>query len=248
MFASLHSDIADPVKRIIAIHHSTNDAKRLGENSPLADTLKLAGALSPRFTKRLVNMYVDNKLTTLLPLKVNTVVSNVPGPPIDLYASGAKLVQYHGLGVLTPGVGLFHLVFSYMGDISFTVLADREMMPDPDFYRQCLQAAMDELKSAVENTSEEDIRRMIAEEMGLLARKPVADEANAKPAVAAKEKPAVSKPKAALKRKASSAKAATVDVAVAKQSAEPEKPAKSAAKKKVVRKRASTKVKESDSV
>ena len=159
IFTSLNSNIDDPLERLIAIHKSTDEAKEFAENAPLKDALKLAGALSPRLTKRLINTYVDNKITTHLPMKINTVVSNVPGPNFPLYCSGAKLLRYHGLGLLTPGVGIFHLVFTYCGQVSITVLADRDMLDDPCAYKQCLQDSFDELKTAVENASEDDIKR-----------------------------------------------------------------------------------------
>ncbi|MEH6636819.1 MAG: WS/DGAT domain-containing protein, partial [Halioglobus sp.] len=53
-----------------------------------------------------------------------------------------------GLGVLTPGMGIFHLVFSYAGKLSLSVLADRDIMPDPEFYHDCLVASYEELYSA----------------------------------------------------------------------------------------------------
>lgn len=150
IFTSLHSNIEDPLERLLAIHRSTNEAKQFGENTPVRDALKLAGAMSPRLSKRLLNAYIDNKLTRHSPLKINTVISNVAGPNFPLYCSGAKLLRYHGLGVLTAGVGIFHLVFTYCDEITITVLADREIMPDPDFYRKCLDNSFAELKAAVE--------------------------------------------------------------------------------------------------
>src|SRR5690554_3292223 len=149
IFTSLNSHIDDPVERLKAIHVSTNEAKQFGENSPARDTLKLAGAMSPRLTKRLLHAYIDNKLTKHSPLKINTVISNVAGPNFPLYCSGAKLLRYHGLGVLTAGVGIFHLVFTYCDEITITVLADREIMPDPDFYRKCMDKSFAEMKTAV---------------------------------------------------------------------------------------------------
>lgn len=241
MFASLNSDIDNPVERIIAIHHSAMDAKRLGENTPLADTLKLAGALSPRFTKRLVNLYVDNKLTTFLPLKVNTVVSNIPGPPIELYASGARMVKYHGLGVLTPGVGLFHLVFSYLDEVSMTILADRDMMPDPQFYRECIDAAFDELKQAVDKASDMDVDRFIAKQSGTVL--PTLSTAN----TAADSSP-VKKPKAKAVRKKAASSASSSKAQAAKPKAKKAAvTAKKAAKpaKKAVKKAASAKTESS---
>ena len=55
----------------------------------------------------------------------------------------------YGLGMLTAGVGLFHTIFSMGDSISITVLASRDHLPDPAFYRQCLEESYDELKTAV---------------------------------------------------------------------------------------------------
>ena len=148
IFTNIHTNIADPVERIHAIHKSTDEAKEFGEQTPLIDALKLAGVFSPRLTKSLVHLYIDNKLTERLPINFSSVISNVPGPPFPLYCSGAKLVQYHGVGLLTPGVGLFHLVMSYCGTVTISIVADRNIMPDPSFYRECLEKSFEELKTA----------------------------------------------------------------------------------------------------
>lgn len=189
IFTSLNSHIDDPVERLKAIHHSTNEAKDFGENTPARDALKLAGAMSPRLTKFLLDAYVDNKLTRHSPLKINTVVSNIMGPNFPLYCCGAKLLRYHGLGVLTPGVGIFHLIFTYCGEITLTILADRAIMPDPAFYRECMDSAFEELKEAVKNDQENKL---------IEAKKLVSDSEN-------KTKKATANKKASSSAKAASA-------------------------------------------
>ena len=77
------------------------------------------------------------------------VITNVAGPAESLYSAGARLVQYYPMGVLTAGGGLFHAVFSMGGTLSITATADREAMPDPEFYRQCLDDSFAELKATV---------------------------------------------------------------------------------------------------
>lgn len=57
-------------------------------------------------------------------MNISTCISNVPGPDFPLYCAGARMVDYYALGVLTPGMGIFHLVFSYFGKITLSVLAD----------------------------------------------------------------------------------------------------------------------------
>jgi diacylglycerol O-acyltransferase / wax synthase len=148
VFASLHTDIADPVQRIIAIKQSTENAKLSGEASPLVDALMLAGVFSPVISKSVARFWSRNELSRHIPVNVSTCISNVAGPDFPLYCAGARMVDYYGLGVLTPGMGIFHLVFSYSGKVTLSVLADRDILPDPEFYHDCLVAAYEELYAA----------------------------------------------------------------------------------------------------
>ena len=88
-------------------------------------------------------------LTTRLPRRVDAImVSNVAGIQQPLYFCGAQMVSMYGMGPVIDQAGLFHAVFSYDGKITFTFTACREMLPDPAFYAECLQASCDELKAA----------------------------------------------------------------------------------------------------
>lgn len=152
VFASLHTDITDPLERLAAIKQGTEEAKHTGEASPMVDAIMLAGVMAPAVTKALAGFWSRNELSRFIPLNVSTCISNVPGPDFPLYCAGAKLVDYYGLGVLTPGLGIFHLVFSYSGKVTLSVLADRDIMPDPEFYHDCLIAAYEELYTAARGT------------------------------------------------------------------------------------------------
>jgi diacylglycerol O-acyltransferase len=81
----------------------------------------------------------------------NTIITNVPGAPMQLYMCGAELVDSFSLGPLLPNIGLFHIVYSAVqnkiGTISLSFTACRDMLPDPEFYAQCLQDSFDELYS-----------------------------------------------------------------------------------------------------
>ena len=148
IYASLHTDIEAPLERLQAITQSTADAKAAGERSPLVDVLKVAGAVSPIVAKTVAGVWSRNHLSSYVPVNISTVVTNVPGPDFDLYCAGARMVDYYGLGVLTPGMGVFHAVFSYAGKVTLSVLADRNIMPDPEFYHTCLVTAYEELYAA----------------------------------------------------------------------------------------------------
>ena len=152
MYCAIHTDIEDPLERLKAVHDSANDAKISNEENPLVDALKVAGAFSPALSQTAAELYSNRQLSRFVPANISTVISNVPGPNFPLYSAGAKMVRYHAMGLLTPGCGVFHLVYSCNGLITVTLLADRDIIPDPAFYRECLEASFAETLKATRKT------------------------------------------------------------------------------------------------
>ncbi|MCR9106957.1 MAG: wax ester/triacylglycerol synthase family O-acyltransferase [Gammaproteobacteria bacterium] len=151
MNVALRTDIEDPVQRMIEVHEEALSAKSYAE------------ALGPRFAVDLADVMPGNVLslairtasaTGLVESNVmfNTIVTNVPGAPFQLYMCGAELIDSISLGPLLPNVGLFHIVYSSVqdkkGSINLSFTACRDMLPDPAFYAQCLREAHDELRDA----------------------------------------------------------------------------------------------------
>ncbi|EEB77009.1 MAG: wax ester/triacylglycerol synthase family O-acyltransferase [Halioglobus sp.] len=151
MNLGLRSDIEDPAERLAAIHEESKSAKAYAE------------ALGPRFAVDLTDVLPGNVLslavrtasaTGLAEASVmsNTIVTNVPGAPFQLYMCGAKLIDSISLGPLLPNVGLFQIVYSSVqdkkGTVTLSFTACRDMMPDPGFYAECLQQSFDELYAA----------------------------------------------------------------------------------------------------
>ena len=85
----------------------------------------------------------------------NTIVTNVPGPPVPIYSAGARMVSIYGMVCLIDGMGLGHVVHSYCDDITVTATADREAMPDPEFYAKCLKDSFNEHKAAIKDAAGE---------------------------------------------------------------------------------------------
>lgn len=185
VFCSMHSDIEDPVERLRAVHASANEAKEFGAASPMVDAMKVAGYFSPWLTKSAARWYSSAHLSSRLPVNVSTVITNVPGPPIDLYCAGSKLVAYYGLGLLTPGCGLFHAIYTVGSHLTITVLADREHLEQPDMYRECLRASLEELKAAAIDQQNKAVKQTKAAAAKPKA-KPKAKKAPAKKAAAKK--------------------------------------------------------------
>lgn len=213
IFASLHTDISDPIERLKAIHASTAQAKEFGDNSPLVDAMKLAGVFSPAISKAAASFWSRRQLSRFVPANTSTVITNVPGPNFDLFCAGARLVQYQGLGVLTPGVGLFHTVFSQSDRINMSILGDRDIIPDPQFYIQCMREAYQELLTAVQQRSA--VRPAAAQR--LVRKKVTSKNVAAKKPAAKKTAPKKAGKKLPAKRKSATATARpTTKTAVAK--------------------------------
>lgn len=144
MFVPLGSHIASPMARMQYVHEETQKAKsfttamgarQMTEVSKLASApvMNIGAALATRL-----------KLANHVKPLINTVVTNVPGPSIPLYSSGAKLVAMYGKLCLVDGMRLGHIVNSYAGKVSLSFTADRDAMPDPDFYHQCIIESFEE--------------------------------------------------------------------------------------------------------
>jgi len=142
MTAAIHTDIKDPVKRLRAIYESTLDSKeaRSGLSARImTDLTRHVPAATQVLASRLV-------LSTGAAARVcNLFVSNVPGPQVQLYMNGARQLGTYGMAPLSNGMGLFIATPSYNGKMSFSVTSTREVMPDIDFFMDCLRASHDEL-------------------------------------------------------------------------------------------------------
>ena len=111
--------------------------------------MDISRGLWPQFLGMGMRVATLAAVTSDISLPLHTVVSNVPGPQAPLYLAGAKVHMMTGIGPVMDMMGLFHGVISGAGRITITFVSCRELLPDPGFYRECLQAAYDELEAAV---------------------------------------------------------------------------------------------------
>jgi hypothetical protein len=81
---------------------------------------------------------------------MNTVVSNVRGPAQAQYLAGAELQRLYPISIPTDSIGINHTAVSYAGYMWVGVVACRDMLPDPDFYAQCIRDSFNELLQAAD--------------------------------------------------------------------------------------------------
>lgn len=79
----------------------------------------------------------------------NTVVTNVPGPQVPLYAAGAELLAIYPVVPIAKGQAVSIGVTSYNGGVFFGLNADRDSMPDVDVLTQCIGDSLAALVSTV---------------------------------------------------------------------------------------------------
>ena len=148
MFVRLHTDEADAVSRLEKVYRTTVSSKEMskavGARSMTDVTQTMPGALAG-ISGRLVAR--TGLMSRMKPI-ANCVVTNIPGPQIPLYFTGAKMVSNFGLGLPMEGIGLFHCVLSYNGAITVAITGCRAQLPDPEFYAECLDKSFRELRKA----------------------------------------------------------------------------------------------------
>jgi len=153
MFVPLGSHIPTATERMKYVTEETLKAKTftsaMGARQ-MTEMTKLAPAPVMNFGSMVFSRL---KLADRMKPFINTVVTNVPGPPVPIYSAGAKLIGLHGKLCLVDGVRLGHVVHSYIDQVTIGFTADRNAVPDPDFYSDCLKASFDDHMEALKRIS-----------------------------------------------------------------------------------------------
>lgn len=217
MIAPLGTHIADAAERLDYVFKRTKNSKAMTKAIG-ARTMTEVSKVNPLLYMALgAQLFNRVSIAHRLAMPFNTVVTNVPGPPVHIYSAGARMESMAlSLICLTDGLGLAHVVQSYVDEAIISFTACRDIMPDPEFYSECLQDSFADMLAAAKLTE---------------AQTPPAKSAPKKPAPrkTAAKKPAARKPVTrTASAKTSSAKATTTK-STAKGSAVKRKPAKASA-------------------
>jgi diacylglycerol O-acyltransferase / wax synthase len=160
---SVCTDIADPVKRLLAIRDGAKTSKRVTD------------AIGKEFARDLMEFVpnlVSETLTRYVRLpRIGLIVSNVRGPDVPLYMAGARLVNYSPISIPIDGMGLNVTGFSYAGTMWICAVSCREILPDPAFFATCMRESFEELKAAAGNVSTVEQPKPVPRLPGRTARK-----------------------------------------------------------------------------
>jgi len=145
---SLHTNIADPVERVQAIHGSMAAAKELQQAIPADVLTDVTQFAPPALAARAARLAGRLRIADRMNPPVNVIVSNVPGPRQPLYLSGARMTHFYPVSTVADGLGLNITVQSYLDNLDFGLVACRELVPDLWDLCDGLSDSMDELLKA----------------------------------------------------------------------------------------------------
>lgn len=129
MFASLHTEIADPAQRLQSIAEANAVAKEHSSAigaSLLQDWSQFA---APAVFGIAMRLYARTRFTDSLPVH-NLVVSNVPGPQVPLYMLGCEVKAMYPLGPIFHGSGLNITAMSLQGKLDIGLVSCPDLVPD----------------------------------------------------------------------------------------------------------------------
>ena len=203
MTVKVCSNIEDPLERLREVNLGTANAKEL-TNAVGAKTMTDYSQFIPStLTASAVKLYSKLGMANHVKPSYNCVITNVPGPQMPLYFTGAKMMSNFSLGPPIDGMGLFHGLGSYCGKFTISVSACREMMPDPAFYAACLNESFAELLSASHRATTPDQPKRKKKKTAKKTTKTIAKKTSKKITKKATEKNAKKVSKKASKKKAS---------------------------------------------
>jgi diacylglycerol O-acyltransferase len=149
MFTSLGTDVEDPLERLAAVRQANLVGK--GVHAAMGDHLigQAAELAPPTITTALARFYSGLRLADRHPVVHNVIISNVPGPPVEIYLAGCRVTGLFPLGPVLEGPGLNITVVSYADRVDVGIIACSERMPDLDDLAAAVPVALQELLTAV---------------------------------------------------------------------------------------------------
>ena len=88
----------DPGERLVAVHANTTSTKMLQSAFGPDSLQELTGFTLPPVMTAAARLYSGLGLARFHPPVLNLVISNVPGPPLDLYCAGARVTGIFPMG------------------------------------------------------------------------------------------------------------------------------------------------------
>ena len=149
MLVELSTDVEDPIERLEVLKSRSKGSKSVEQAGAGRAAYDLAEFIPFGLANRMTRLYSRFKVSEFHNPFFNLVITNVPGPQIDLYMAGHKLLATMGMAPIVDGVGLIIPVLSYNGVLSLSPTSSPAVMPDLDKFTRYIREAANELEAAV---------------------------------------------------------------------------------------------------
>jgi diacylglycerol O-acyltransferase len=166
-FMRLPLSTPQPLDRLRRVHADTVELKRSGRIAGSELLLRSLEQLPGPLKTRAAQLAASPRL-------YNLTVSNVPGPPVSMYAAGARVASVFPVIPLSDGHALSLGALSYGSAMHFTAYADPVTLPEARELPTLLSVALVELLEACESMGNRAAarrarRRTVRREPALLA-------------------------------------------------------------------------------
>jgi len=129
MIAPIGTQIEDPYERLDFVHQTMNIAKEQHSATPATLLQDFAEFAPPAIAARAARwVFRNGRAGKVAPF--NLVISNVPGPDFPLYLAGAQLLAHYPVSAIIDGAAMNITLHSYLGQLCFGIVADRDLAPD----------------------------------------------------------------------------------------------------------------------
>jgi WS/DGAT/MGAT family acyltransferase len=138
MVAPLPVGIYDPIERYRQVRAAMAQIKASGESARMTRILDLMTLMPPALQTAAGWLQVQSA-------PVNTICTNVPGPPVSLYAQGVRLETMIPLVPLAQGIGLAFAMLSYADTLTIGVTLDPALIRDGERIVEHIGESFEEL-------------------------------------------------------------------------------------------------------
>jgi WS/DGAT/MGAT family acyltransferase len=145
IIVKLHTDIADPLERLQAIHRSSTLAKKRFKELPTRATQEAFGSLIMGPYMGQVALNLGGRTSPVF----NVVISNVPGPREFLYLEGARMEVFYPISAIFDGQALNITFLSYAQRYAVGFTSCREAVAHMQRIALATGEALEELEDAL---------------------------------------------------------------------------------------------------
>jgi diacylglycerol O-acyltransferase len=135
----------DAGERLVAVHANSVSSKALLSAFGPDSLQELTGFTLPPVMTAAARLYSGLGLARFHPPVMNLVISNVPGPPIDLYCAGARVTGIFPMGPVMEGSGVNITVLSEARHLNIGIMSCPDLLDDVGELGRGVVAAVDEL-------------------------------------------------------------------------------------------------------